>query len=82
MARFCKQCSIDIFGEDFKELAGITTEEDWKSGMAAVVICEGCGSIQVDPDGNCVSAGCLEACKPGHGMPWLSDGGGHEQNSI
>lgn len=60
MADFCKQCSEDKFGEDFKDLAYITAVDDWKEGKAAVVICEGCGPIQVDPDGNCISDDCLE----------------------
>lgn len=70
MADFCKQCSIDIFGEDFRELAGITTQEGWNDGKAAVVLCEGCGPIQVDPDGNCVSENCDCQGKAGHGLPW------------
>jgi hypothetical protein len=49
-----------LFGEDFRELANITTQEDWAVGMAACVLCEGCGSIQVDPDGKCISEDCLE----------------------
>ena len=60
MADFCSQCSKELFGEDFKELAGITTEEDWEKGLACVVICEGCGYIQVDPKGNCISTDCLQ----------------------
>ena len=71
MADFCKQCSIDIFGEDFRELAGITTQEGWNDGKAAVVLCEGCGPIQVDPDGNCVSENCYCQGKAGHGLPWV-----------
>lgn len=59
MADFCKQCSIDIFGADHKELAGITKPEDWSEGKAVVVICEGCGPIQVDPDGRCISEDCI-----------------------
>ena len=51
MADFCKQCSINNFGEDFKDLAGITKPEDWAKGLAAVVLCEDCGVIQVDPEG-------------------------------
>lgn len=70
MADFCKQCSIDHFGEDFKELAGLTFESEWDNGQAAVVICEGCGEIQVDPNGNCVSNDCLHKGKEGHGLPW------------
>jgi hypothetical protein len=63
MADFCKQCSIDIFGEDLGDLAGITTEQDEREGKAALVICEGCGAIQVDRDGKCISADCI---KKGH----------------
>ena len=59
MAEYCRQCSIRMSGEDFHELAGQTSQEDWKQGKMAVVICEGCGPIQVDPEGNCVSTDCL-----------------------
>ena len=51
MADFCHICSLSNFGEDFGDLAGITTEEDWAEGKAHVVLCEGCGLIQVDPEG-------------------------------
>jgi hypothetical protein len=71
MADFCKQCSIDMFSKDFKELAGITSPESWADGKAAVVICESCGFIQVDPDGNCVTEDCECAGQPGHGLPWV-----------
>lgn len=71
MADFCKQCSIDLFKEDYKELAGITTQEDWQNGKAVCVICESCGFIQVDPEGNCVSEDCLCKGQPGHGLPWV-----------
>ena len=57
MAEFCNQCG----GRG--ELAGETTHKNWKRGLANVVICEGCGAIQVDPKGNCVSDDCL---KNGH----------------
>ena len=60
MADFCKQCSLGLFGEDFKELASITTEEEWAEEKAAIVLCEGCGSIQVDPEGCCISSDCLK----------------------
>lgn len=65
MADFCKQCSLDIFKEDFKELAGITKPEEQVAGQYAVVICEGCGPTLVDVDGACVSAGCMKK----HGRP-------------
>ncbi|WVW77468.1 hypothetical protein Bhz59_00082 [Stenotrophomonas phage vB_SmaS_Bhz59] len=70
MADFCKQCSIDHFGKDFRELADITKPETWAQREACVVICEGCGVIQVDPDGRCASPDCLCAGQAGHGVPW------------
>ena len=60
MADFCKQCSDRLFGFDTRDLAGITSHKDWKQGRAAIVICEGCGAIQVDPEGGCISEDCLE----------------------
>lgn len=58
MADFCKQCSVLIFGEDFRELAGITSSEDQERGFYAVTLCEGCGPILVDSDGACLSVDC------------------------
>lgn len=60
MADFCKQCSIDIFGEDFHDLANLSTPENTKDDLYPMVICEGCGYIQVDHNGNCISSDCLE----------------------
>lgn len=54
MADFCKQCSINIFGEDFGELAEITTDEDIAEGKYAIVLCEDCGLTQVLPGGSCI----------------------------
>ena len=61
MADFCKQCSIDLFGQDFHDMKGLSTEEDTKKGLFAVVLCEGCGPCQVDHEGNCISTDCLAA---------------------
>lgn len=61
MADFCNQCSKAIFDEEIGDLAGITTPEQEARDLYAVVICEGCGIIQVDAKGNCVSPDCLEA---------------------
>lgn len=60
MADFCKQCSIELFGKDLKELAGLSTEEDTKEGLYPIVLCEHCGIIQVDHLGQCVSPDCYE----------------------
>lgn len=51
MADFCQECSIENFGKDFRELAGLTTAENMKDGLAVWALCEGCGHIPVDPDG-------------------------------
>lgn len=51
MADFCKQCSIEIFCEDFNDLAGISTPQDTANKLYAHVLCEGCGPILVDHNG-------------------------------
>lgn len=76
MASFCKSCSIEMFDKDTGDLAGITTKKNESSGTAVIVICEGCGVIQVDHAGNCISAGCLRKDQPGHGLPYDWKGGG------
>jgi hypothetical protein len=63
MADFCKQCSIEYFGKDYGDLAEVTQRADWNNGLANVVLCEGCGPVQVDPEGRCTSEDCL---KKGH----------------
>lgn len=69
MADFCKQCSIDNFGEDFQELAHlIKPEQPLPAGMGISALCEGCGLTFVDNDGRCIAPYCLER----HGMyEWL-----------
>lgn len=70
MSEYCKACSEELFGPDYNDAAGITSVDDWKNGRAVVFICEGCGVIQVDPEGNCVSDDCLCKGQIGHGLPW------------
>ncbi len=65
MADFCNQCCKDMGFPTGVDLAGLSTEEDTKKGLYPVVLCEGCGPIQVDHLGNCVSSDCLEK----HGCP-------------
>lgn len=55
MADFCKQCSESLFGDDFKELAGLLTETEASEGLLASVLCEGCGPCQVDKQGRCMT---------------------------
>src|SRR5712671_3826467 len=64
MADFCKQCGADMFPPGTPgDLAGLSTEADTAAGRYPVVLCEGCGPIQVDHEGRCVSLDCL---KGGH----------------
>ncbi len=58
MADFCNQCA-DELKLAVGDLKNITTSKEYKKGKAAIVICEGCGVIQVDPEGNCISNDCL-----------------------
>lgn len=60
MADFCMQCSQGL-GFENNDLSGIITADDTAKGfVSSVVLCEGCGPIQVDHTGRCVSSDCLE----------------------
>lgn len=59
MADFCKQCSEELFDKDFKELADITSKIAEMENLYSIVICEGCGTIQVKNDGSCIGD-CLK----------------------
>lgn len=63
MADFCKQCTKDLFGAKYSannDFVGLTKQEDWEEGLSVVVLCEGCGPIQVDPVGCCISQNCFK----------------------
>lgn len=66
MADFCKQCSIEIFGGDFRELAGLISQEQAEGGLIARVLCEGCGPTQVNIEGECLfhekAGGTQQSC--------------------
>jgi hypothetical protein len=52
MADFCMECSMETFGEDFKDFAGLITKRDYEEKhLAMLVLCEGCGAIYVDHEG-------------------------------
>lgn len=55
MADFCKICSINIFGEDFGDMAGISTPEQTADERYLVALCEGCGPCFVDHKGICIT---------------------------
>ena len=61
MAEFCMRCSLELFGEDYGDFARLTTKRQYAHGRAAVVLCEGCGCIQVDPKGRCITKDCLKS---------------------
>ncbi len=52
MADFCRQCSLEQFGEDFRDLADLCAP-----GKRCGVICEGCkheGVCYVNHEGVCL----------------------------
>ena len=52
MADFCKECSIEMWGSDTGDFAGLITKEEVDKGYGAAVLCEGCGEmILVDHEG-------------------------------
>ena len=73
MADYCRQCSIELFGTDTRDMADRVTQEEWDKGYAADALCEGCGFVQVDPEGRCIlpktpaDAPLLAGCIKDHG---------------
>lgn len=67
MADFCKQCSLEVWGEDTKDF-----QFQAPDGMVTAVLCEECGPCYVTNDGTCVTPGCLkkhgEAMKKHHAL--------------
>ena len=66
MAEFCEACAAEL-GHPYGDFRGLTKPSDYEEGKAVVVLCEGCGIIQVDPNGCCISNNCLKAGYHGHG---------------
>ena len=62
MSDFCRQCTEKVLGidGDKNDFNGISTPENTKNELYPVVLCEGCGPIQVDHTGRCVSTDCIE----------------------
>ncbi|RLE97818.1 MAG: hypothetical protein DRJ63_08600 [Thermoprotei archaeon] len=58
MAEFCKQCSLELYGEDTKDLANLLTAKEVKQKFNVVALCEGCGYTLVDNTGTCVAIDC------------------------
>ena len=60
MADFCQQCSMDLFDEDYKDLAGLGDGSKLEDGQGWCCLCEGCGPTVVDDDGVCLSLNCMK----------------------
>ncbi len=59
MADFCRQCSMDLFQEDFYDLRGLGDGTPLTPGKGWSALCEGCGATVVDDDGVCISFHCF-----------------------
>lgn len=55
MADFCRDCSIAMFGRDFRDFASLMKPEGYSNEpgkeAGALVLCECCGPIIVDING-------------------------------
>jgi len=49
---------MELLGEDFGDLRGLSTPEDTGQEKFMEVLCEGCGPTYVDHDGVCRSPDC------------------------
>ena len=68
MADFCKQCSLSEFGEDFGDLKGLGMGRPLPLDHGWLALCEGCGPITVNENGECMSLDCLEKGHQAHGL--------------
>jgi hypothetical protein len=59
MADFCRDCSLEMFDKDFRDLACLGDGSKLQPGMGWHCICEGCGFILVDDDGVCIDGRCI-----------------------
>ena len=59
-AEFCHACAMEMFGYD---------NGDFKGRKDTTVICDGCGMIFVDWQGNCITDNCMRKGQEGHGRP-------------
>lgn len=65
MADFCAQCTDELFGPELpNDFVGMTTKEQTLNDRFITVLCEGCGLVQVDHEGVCVTD-----CMRHHGPP-------------
>lgn len=60
MADFCKKCSEELFDFQTNDFENITSIDDDAQELYPVVLCEGCGPIQIDSTGKCVSEDCIK----------------------
>tara|TARA_Y100001963_G_scaffold118777_1_gene165541 strand:- start:132 stop:314 length:183 start_codon:yes stop_codon:yes gene_type:complete len=52
MADFCLDCTHEMFGDEFpSDFKGLLSQEEFEEGYLLPVLCEGCGYIWVDPQG-------------------------------
>jgi hypothetical protein len=77
MADFCHDCSIELFGQDARDLVGLC-----KPGEHVGVICEGCGPTHVDNEGVCMyharAGGTCKLCY----QSAISDTSGHQNEKA
>lgn len=64
MADFCWQCTEELHGKDVSPINDFRGISHWWDTYIfkkfPVVLCEGCGPIQVDPKGRCISKDCYK----------------------
>jgi hypothetical protein len=65
MADFCRQCALELWGEDQEDLAHFGKgKPPLEPGYGYPCICEGCGYIRVNDLGECLEDDCLRKGHP------------------
>lgn len=65
MADFCKQCSTDLFGFDAGDLKNYS-DQKIEDGFGWKALCEDCGFIIVNDEGECIANWCKKHGNSGH----------------
>lgn len=89
MADYCRDCSIAMFGRDFRDMAQLLPSEAYKDGTGALVLCECCGPIVVDINGRRIdgqefhkSCSCADFTKANAALEEYKEKGGTSLDDI
>lgn len=61
MVGCCKSCSMTLYGEDREDFSGMVSRALVEEGYGLLAICDECGPLLVDADGQRITAQLCDA---------------------